>query len=484
MKKIGILIMMFVVITITSCKKYLDVKPQFIVGDNLVVTSLQGLEGVLIGAFSQIQSGNLYGGGIIANSELLADYIQPQGTSIQSEFSLGQIYQHQMNAYNSQAGGMWGDAYAAIQTANTALVYLPNFQVQDPNMCNILRGEALFIRAAMHYELVRMFAQPSGYTSDDNHPGVPIRLTPGTAYTGQNTPRSTVAQVYAQVIADLKSADSILALTSIASDRYALGPNYITKYAVEAFLAKVYFSQNNGQAMSNYQSAKSYATLVINAGLSLVDSLVPTSVYSTYHQSGPVPSNEAVFQIINTSKNDPGDGYLHGRFNTPPFGSTVPPYSMNAPFISILLSAKAVGDLRYSSLYKYSFGSYFCRKYDHQFSNVPVVRLAEMYLTRAECEQKLGDDANARADYNKTRVRAGLIPDNSSTGAGLLNAIRAERDLELAMEGDHLFEVKRRKGSFNTFGAGLLQWSDPTMIYPIPQQEVNQNKSMVQNPGY
>ena len=56
--------------------------------------------------------------------------------------------------------------------------------------------------------------------------------------------------------------------------------------------------------------------------------------------------------------------------------------------------------------------------------------------------------------------------------------------MELAMEGDHYFEVKRRKGSFNTPGAGVLQWNAPTMIYPIPQQEVQENKNMVQNPGY
>jgi hypothetical protein len=483
MKKIGILIMMLVLITITSCKKYLDIKPQFVVGDNLVVTSLQGLEGVLIGAFSQIQSGNVYGGGIIANSELLGDYILPQGNGVQTDFSLGQLYLHQMNGYNSAAGGMWNDAYAAIQTANTALVYLPKFKSQDSMTCNVLAGEALFIRAAMHYELVRMFAQPSGYTADDSHLGIPIRLLPGTVYTYQSTPRSSVAKVYAQVIADLKSADSLLALSKVL-DRAATGPYYISKFTVEAYLAKVYFSQNNGQAMSNYQAAADYATKVISAGYSLNDSLAPTAISSIYHQSGPQTTNETVFQIINTSKNDPGDGTLHGRFNLAPTGLLVPEYSMNTNFVNILTSASHVGDKRFASLYRIFFGVYLCKKYDHQFSNVPVVRLAEMYLTRAECENQLGDDAGARNDYNRTLIRAGLPPDNSSVGQGLLNGIRGERDFELAMEGDHFFEVKRRKGSFDTPGAGVLAWNAPTMVYPIPQQEVNQNKSMVQNPGY
>jgi hypothetical protein len=157
---------------------------------------------------------------------------------------------------------------------------------------------------------------------------------------------------------------------------------------------------------------------------------------------------------------------------------------MNGPLDSILVSAKAVGDLRYSKLFKYSFLNYFCTKYAAQYSNVTVIRLAEMYLTRAECEAQTTNYTSARADYNMTRVRAGLLPDNSTTGAALITAIRAERDLELAMEGDHYFEVKRRKANFNTPGAGVLAWNAFNMIYPIPQQEVQENKAMVQNPGY
>ena len=469
MKKIAILSLVFVALTISSCQKYLDVKPQQTFGNNLAVSTLQGLQTTVIGAFSQMQSGNLYGGGIIANSELMADYINP-GANILSNFSSSQLYTHQFNAYNSNAGGMWGDAYATILTANTVLQYLPNFQSQDPATCNLLKGECLFIRACMHYELVRMFAQPSGYTADDSHLGVPIRLTPGTSTTGQNTPRSTVAQVYAQVIADLQAAEQLL-----PADRSAIGPNFTSKYAAEAFLAKVYFSQNN------FSQAQTYASMIINAGFTLNDSLT-----TAYNQLTAQTTPETVFQIINTITDDPASGSLHGNFSVAPFGSTIPGFAMNAPFVTILQSAQAVGDLRYPKLYKKSFGTLFCTKYTPIYANVTIVRLAEMYLIRAECNAQTGaSDATVRADYNMTRVRAGLIADNSTSGqAALLAAVRAERDMELAMEGDHYFEVKRRKGLFNTPGAGVLQWNAPTMIYPIPQQEVQENKNMVQNPGY
>jgi tetratricopeptide (TPR) repeat protein len=473
MKKIGILSLMFVAVTITSCKKYLDVKPTQTFGDNLAVSTLQGLQTAVIGGFSQLQGADLYGGGIIANSELMADYIVP-GVTIQSDFSLGQLSSHQMNIYNSSAKGMWVSGYQAILTANTVLKYLPNFYNQDSLTCKLLKGECYFIRAAMHFEMVRMFAQPSGFTADDSHLGIPIRLTPGTATSGQTTPRSSVAQVYAQVITDLQAAEALL-----PADRLSTGPNFVSKYTAEAMLARVYFSQNN------FSQAETYASMVINAGYTLNDTTVNSySIVSSYNQLGTTTTGETVFQIINTINDDPSSGTLHSRFNVAPFGSTVPAYSMNTPFITYLKADSAVRGLRYAKLYKRSFGQFYCKKYDAQYANVSVIRLAEMYLTRAECENQLGDDAAARSDYNKVRVRGGLIADNSSTGSGLLAAIRAERDLELAMEGDHYFEVKRRKGSFNTFGAGVLQWNAPTMIYPIPIQEINENSAMVQNAGY
>ena len=479
MKKIIINTLCIAIITISSCSKFLDVQPKQTFGDNLAVSTLDGLANTTTGAFSKLQSGNLYGGGIISNSEFMADFLN---TNAISDYSLVQFKSHGLNTYNSQVNGMWTDAYNAIMIVNTVLKYLPNFEAQDPATVKRIRGECYFIRGIMFYELVKMFAQPSGYTAGDSHLGIPLVFNPGTVYLEQSNPRATVAQTYAQIIADLKLAEQLLPTSNLRA----------TKYAAEAFLAKAYFSQNK------FTEAKNYSDLLTGGAFTFRD-----SANLIYKDLGSVPpaGDEAIFQIVNEIA-DIDNGSLYGRFGYVPYGLTQPIYFINkTTFGPYLVSAAADSDLRVlplnshgtptatgNGIFSYKSGKYFCQKYNLQYANVTIVRLPEMYLISAECAAQQGNDADARKNLNKIRTRAGLPADHSSTGLGLVNTIRAERDLELAFEGDHFSEFKRRSAlaGSGTFRCqdGNFAWNSPQMIYPIPQQEVDQNKSMVQNPGY
>jgi hypothetical protein len=471
MKRIVIVSSLLILLAASSCSKFLDVQPKQTFGENLAVSDIQGLSNTVIGAYSKLQSGNLYGGGIIANSELLADYVS---TDVISDYSLAQFRDHSINPYNSQAVGMWTDGYNAIMIANTVLKYLPKFENgKDSVLARSLRGNCYFIRAIMMYELVKMFAQPSGYTADDSHMGIPIVLSPGSVDQQQSNPRASVAQVYAQITADLKAAEPLM-----DNDNSIYIAN---KYAVEAFLAKVYFTQNK------LVEAEKYSSMIINSNVfNMQDSLA--QVYNS------ITDPQAIFQIVNLPS-DKDNGSLYGRFSTPPFGSTVPMYRMNGALKSTLATLKAypsLGDKRYKQLYKYSFGYYLCKKYDNQNISLVVVRLAEIYLIEAECLARAGREAEARDLLNKIRIHAGALPDNGATGSSLIRAIWQERDFELAMEGDHFSEIKRRcaynlwPGQVPVFSCQDRNryWNDNDMIYPIPQQELDQNKAMRQNPGY
>jgi len=106
-----------------------------------------------------------------------------------------------------------------------------------------------------------------------------------------------------------------------------------------------------------------------------------------------------------------------------------------------------------------------------------VVRLAEMYLTRAEANLRLGTAVGATpaADVNKIRSRAGLTPLSAVT----LTDVLKERKLELMFEGLQVHDQKRLKET-----RGGIAYNSPRLILPIPQREMDTNKKLVQNQGY
>jgi hypothetical protein len=116
-------------------------------------------------------------------------------------------------------------------------------------------------------------------------------------------------------------------------------------------------------------------------------------------------------------------------------------------------------------------------KHLDRFGDVPVVRLSEMYLTRAEANQRntTAVGATPLSDVNAIRTRAGLPALTAVTLADILK----ERKLELAFEGQFLPDAKRTQTA-----VGTLAWNSPKLIMPIPQREMDVNKQLVQNEGY
>jgi hypothetical protein len=139
------------------------------------------------------------------------------------------------------------------------------------------------------------------------------------------------------------------------------------------------------------------------------------------------------------------------------------------------LTKYEAGDAR--NYFILSGGFNYTRKHLDRFGDVPIIRLAEMYLTRAEANQRLNTTVGATplADVNTIRTRAKLPALTDVT----LDQILKERYLELAFEGHNLFEKRRLKQNL-----GTIAWNSPTLIFPIPQRETDVNKNLVQNEGY
>ena len=448
MKKTILIIAIFLFF---GCDKYLEVIPEYKLPAEFATSHIDSLQKITVGAFNQLQSGNLYGGGLIANSELLSDN---WNASPISDFSLNQLRTRDMNTYNGAANGLWSDGYRAINMANIVLDFLPIYQDQNQTLANLLKGECLFIRAVCHFEMLRMFAFPANYTSDNSHLGIPIRLSPGSANEEQNNQRSTVEEVYQQIIYDLQQSVNFLPENKLTR---------VSKWAAMAFLAKVYFQKND------FVNCINWSDQIINSGQFNLNS----TVSEIYNLSGLSFSDETIFQIINIPE-DNSNGTLTGRLK-----SNSVTYSSS--FSDVISNQD---DLRNSNLYTFLSVPYL-KKYSNTAMNVTVVRLSEILLTRAECKLMLDyPHESVFEDLNLIRERAGLPYDDICDDHDeLLTLIRQERNIELGFEGDRFHEVKRHQGTFES-ELGTFEWNDPKLVYPIPQQEMDQNENMVQNPTY
>ncbi len=444
-------ILIIVFFLVYGCDNYLEVIPEYKLPAESATSHIDSLQKITVGAFNQLQSGNLYGGGLIANSELLSDN---WNASPISDFSLNQLRTRDMNTYNGAANGLWSDGYRAINMANIVLDFLPIYQDQNQTLANLLKGECLFIRAVCHFEMLRMFAFPANYTSDNSHLGIPIRLSPGSANEEQNNQRSTVEEVYQQIIYDLQQSVNFLPENKLTR---------VSKWAAMAFLAKVYFQKND------FSNCISWSDQIINSGQFNLN----TTVNEIYNLSGWSFSDETIFQIINIPE-DNSNGTLTGRLK-----SNSVTYSSN---FSDAISNQ--DDFRITNLYTFLSVPYL-KKYSNTAMNITVVRLSEILLSRAECKLMLDyPHESVFEDLNLVRERAGLPSDDTCDDHDeLLNLIRQERNVELGFEGDRFHEVKRYQGTFES-ELGTFEWNDPKLVYPIPQQEMDQNENMVQNPTY
>lgn len=142
------------------------------------------------------------------------------------------------------------------------------------------------------------------------------------------------------------------------------------------------------------------------------------------------------------------------------------------------LSLYEPGDARLGLFYN-SGGSIYTAKFDNLYGNVHIIRLAEMYLTRAEANFRMGTQVGDAPvnDINKIRQRVNLLP--YIPGILTLAAILKERKLELAFEGFTLPDIKRTQGT-----VGNLNYNSPKLVFPIPKREIIVNPNLTQNAGY
>lgn len=376
---------------------------------------------------------------------------------------------------------VWYVAYKIINTVNQ------NIESVEEGINPItdhLLGENYFLRAMAHFDLLRLFAKPYSHGADN--PGIILRLS---STDPDNQARATVGESYEQVVRDLQKAAELM---SAANWR---GVEYASQEAAWALLSRAYLY------MEMYDKVIEYSSDVI---ASPKFQLVSREDYLNSFWNTPT-SRESIFIIKHTLQDDRGTGSIGSMYLTDKIGWGE--VYVSDPLRQLL--AQNPEDVRNDLIvpqYKSDgetietrngIPKYFITKFSYQdgvvtLNSPHVIRLAEMYLNRAEAYAKTGQEQLALDDINVIRRRAGLSDDalysldNLQGASTVLEAVLQERWLELAYEGHRAIDLYRNKLDMNRIFPGvhpqeIVSWQSPRNIYYIPQDELFTNNLATQN---
>ncbi|TKC08254.1 RagB/SusD family nutrient uptake outer membrane protein [Pedobacter polaris] len=439
------LILSVITVIGTGCEKFLETPPIESLPKDVAIADETGLKSVMNSAYQIVGGGNMFGGKIQAINEMLADQIN--GSLLSGDF--GEIYGRKTSVFGDYKNGMYTDMYQTIFRANTVLENLDKATTMRDN----LEGQAKFIRALTHFQVVQLFAQPYGFSTDNSHLGVPIR----TSTSIDQGVRATVKQVYDQIIADLKIAE-----VKLPDDN----GGYATKWAAKALLAKVYFQMND------FANAYIYSNQVIASNKFVLDTYA-----SRFSTTG---SKESIFRIIYTNGGYEPGGELRNQFRSDFNASTL---RFTTDFFA---SVNTPNDTRKALFDNVKYpGIIVTKKYNFDHIEVPVLYLTDMKLIRAESAAETGTNLTVGAqDINDilTRAYAGTksIPLASSASLIKSNA-RFERSIEFAGEGNRISEIKRIGAKGENIDKRGAVWNCPGLTLQFPQGEMASNTSFQRN---
>jgi len=455
---LSVIPVLLLLLLLGSCKKFLERPPEGQLTEEQAFTQQSDVVAFANGIYTLFGNNQFYSGRHQVLNELLGDHYR--GDRFTGDYA--EIFKRQNSFFGGTRDDYYKLAYRIIADANIVIKHLN--LATDAAVKSRLEGEAKLFRAMAHFELVRMFAQPWGYSPDNSHLGVPIRTAVGL----EPLPRSTVKQVYDQVIADLQSAESLLPDATTSGKFYTA-----TKWAAKAILARVYFQQND------FTNAFKYSNEVIASNKFAMDASFNSRFSLGLSTEGilVLPDQAAPNQL------NPG-GDLRGNFRS---DLSIPGFTFTDQFYNTANNRSA--DLRrawYSNTLQAGFN--VLTKYNKNFFDLPLIHLTEIRLIRAEAGAETGG-ANlpvAIADINMimTRAYGGTtfnLPGNA-TAAAVIAAARNERELELVGEGNRTQEIKRigARNNQNVDRRGSV-WNCNGFILQFPKAEKDANTSFIMN---
>jgi len=500
MKNIRILASLLVLVIAVSCQDWVECDPhdEYAITDRDYLKSASDYQTMAVSCYTPLQWLNQ----VVVAGDVASDNSVAGGENASDILALQQMDDYTVTTNNTHLEEFWKCSYEGVNRTNYLLMYWDkNMAGETVNFTgkDALKGELYFLRAYYYFNLVRLFGDVVLFT--DRKIGVDDFGKLG---------RSPRADVYAQIETDLLAAIDVLLPTHVQKGR-------ITKYAAQALLGKVYLYEGK------FNEAAAMLENVVNGPFALVSDFY--SMFTPDGENGP----ESVFEVqySNTSPYYNWAGYSRGQGNYAAqqngvrglSGSADMPYaagwSTNLP-TQELANAYAAGDQRKDATIldieayknanpsfniKYTVAPYkntglYNRKYQpfkghtsgqielNYDNNQRIIRYADVLLMAAEANNRATtpNDAKARDYLNRVRQRAfgDTAHDINLSGSALTQAIWDERRLELAMEGDRLFDLIRTGQAASKLSGFVVGKNE---VFPIPQRE-RDISGLDQNPNW
>lgn len=459
----------------SGCDDMLDTKSKTLLSQSQIQTE-SGCESMLLGVYDLMQEPEFYGRDILTVPEVLAD---------NSRLSpVASRYKGQEDNRIGSHLDIWVESYEIIALLNEVIEYAE--KLPETSKAKAILGESYALRGLTYFNLARVYGREPKHLVDGFDLCVPLILK-AFFYDGEPMDenvypkRATVDQVWEQIETDLNNGFELL-----SGNDEGLMPKRMSSLAAKAILSRVFLYE------SKWNECVEAADYVMkNAPFGVYD-----GTYTDIFSKG----EENLFYLVFTNSENLGSSSLQSVNGMAPSEVDDEGYDIGKGVgdADLCVAEELVAlfdqekDVRFKILRKAKINGskvWWTTKFSgwqgaFGLDNVPIIRMSEVLLNRAEAESELGNDNSALADVNELRTKRGLDPVTLS-GEDLLNEVLLQRRLELAQEGHRFFDLKRR-GQDITKPAGrtLVPYTDFRVVARISETQMDANKNLVNNPGY
>ena len=477
-----------IAICVSSCQKnkFLNPVSQTALSDVNAFDTKDRIQNQVVGIYSALKSGNLLGGRyLIYNDVRPENFLSNDGNNVTAR----QAWEFSETSGSGEVNNLWAAAYTTINRAN---LFLDGMAAKGNSIAGVdaprFNAEARFVRAVSYYCLLQIYSRPY-WDGNGSKPGLPLRLVGISNFGFNNLKRSTVAEVYQQILADLNFAETNLPLDYAATTTPAVTQaTYRTTRAHRntaiAMKVRVYLSMGNYAAVITEANKIVSAAAPFTAATGVPHALQASigTVFTSYS------TTESIFSMPFTTVDPPGTQNQLGFYYMPlGVGGAAGIFYLNPSGIISDPGWNATDARR--SLIITNGGKQWLAKYVNPgpyLDWTPIMRYSDVLLSLAEATARTTNSVDSRAVALLNAVRNRSDPTVTYTVASfanataLINAILNERNIEFLGEGIRSLDILRLGLDFPAksipgFTVSAVPSSSPVYIWPTPSEESRYN---------